>query len=367
MIIYCGLRHFYIHRFVPPRPDAFYILTHKKDVWDFSPRLKLYSLGQIKANGVYHLEKPVFTIPLRLSDFWPLAQKWHAFSRRYTEALEPEYPHSWYLQFKRLEILKQFSSDFVEKLKEEKEGGIWGAGTSKLVAKLAAHNLPSGANFVGAEQTKEFLIQVPLRRLPLPELERLEKLGLKTIGELADLPLAELTAQFGKRGAILQRLGRGEDLLPFQTQPIPDFRWELDCTTLEGFYRPLTPAELDPYLQQGSQELAAALKKHNKVANLLKLEVLSTQEDPWQAQRFFKQPSSDPQVFRQALQSIIPQKPLAHIVLSVSELETAPQTQLNLFLEPPAPKVPQKHAQLGVKLPRREQFLILWKVHLQSE
>jgi len=167
MIVYCGLRHFYIQHFEPPEQDAYYILTHNKEVWDFSPELKKHgvTLG-VKPKTVFQLERPVLTLPLELDEYAPFSRSWYDFSRLYTKELEPEYPHAWYLRFKQKSILEQFLFDFAKKAEQEGAGAIFGVGKSKLVAKLAAHNLPPGQNIIPPEKTEEFLLRVPLKQAP---------------------------------------------------------------------------------------------------------------------------------------------------------------------------------------------------------
>ena len=370
MIIYCGLRHFYIHHFESPQTNAYYILTHNGEIWDFSPELKQYGVtNQIKPKAVFHLEKPVLTVPIALADFQPFSQSWHEFSKQYTAELEPEYPHAWYLRFQQESILKQFMEDFQTKAKLELEGSICGAGFSKLVAKLAAHNLPQGNELIKPQQTEYFLRQIPLHRLPLPETASLEKLGIKTVGELAEIPLVELMSQFGQRAPILQKLGRGEDLNPFQTQQVTELAWELDCTTLEGFLRPLTLDELQPYLKHGLEELITTLRSHNKIATLLKLGVKTAPEgDLAETQRRFKVPTCDFQVLSRTVDSLIPRKPLEWLKITLSELQPAPTTQLNMFAEPLILQLEEElPAQRGVELPRRERLLLLWEEYFGYE
>lgn len=369
MIIYCGLRHFYLHHFKPPKADVYYILTHNKEIWDFSPELKDYGFSnQAKPQVIWHLEKPVLTVPIDLDDFWSFSQNWHDFSRQYTDDLEPEYPHAWYLRFKQSAILQQFIIDFNKKLEQE-QGGIWGGGTSKLVAKLAAHNLASTNRLIDPKQTQQFLNQVPLHRLPLPELASLDKLGLKTIGEIANLPLVELAQQFGSRAPVLRQLGRGEDLVPFQGQPILEYSWKLDCTTLEGFLRPLAPHELKPYLQQGLTELASTLQAQHKVASLIKIEANLAEGQAIENKRQFKQATNDFNTLARAVDSFVPQEPLAQLNVLVGELKPAPVAQLNMFWEPVTPSLNDRElpAQIGVELSRRERLLILWEEYFEEE
>ena len=368
MIVYCGLRHFYIRHFQPPAEaqDAYFILTHKRKVWDFSPELKDHGFSiHSSSQRVLQLDKPVLTFAIELADFLPAAHGWHEFSRQYTDELEVEYPHAWYLRFAQPAIFQQCLLDFGEKLRQENCEGIWGAGQSKLVAKLAAHNLSGWERVVPAEQTASFLQRIPLHRLPLDELDALEKLGVKTVGQLAEIPLAELGSQFGPRAQILQQLGRGEDLVPFQAQQIQKCSWSLDCTTLEGFLRPLLPHELRPYLQRGMEELAAALREQHKVAGQLQLTAQLAQGPPLEKSRLFKEASADAGLFLRAVGSLLPAEPLAQLTVVLSRLEPSAAAQLSMFWEPQAPRPLEEElaplTQRGVELPRRERLLLLWR------
>ncbi len=356
MIIYCGLRHFYIRHFKPQQDGTPYILTHNKEIWDFSPELKITPQQALK-------------VPIILNDFAPFAEDWHTFSLGYTNELEVEYPHAWYLRFKHGAIFKQFITDLRTKLQKEKEGGIWGAGQSKLVAKLAAHNLKGSERIVPPERTKSFLDQIPIERLPLPELTTLEKLGIKTLGELANIPTIELRNQFGQRAAILQRLGRGEDVVPFQTRQTLEYSWTLDCTTLDGFLRPLESHELKPYLNQGMEKLASTLKDQHKVAGQIKLEVQLAEGSHFKKKRQLKQATNEPEILKRSVKSLLPGAPIAQINVIAYQLEASPLAQLTMFWDPETPKLISEElpdqiqgvAQIGVELSRRERLLILWE------
>lgn len=372
MIVYCGLRHFYSHYFEPPQQDAYYILTHNGEIWDFSPALKKYGITRgLNPGIVFQLDRPVLTLPIELAEYEQYSRIWHDFCRHYTKDLEPEYPHAWYLRFRQKPILEQFLLDFAEQTERECSGAIFGVGVSKLVAKLAAHNSPPGKNVIPPAKTQDFLQRIPLSRLPLPEADSLAKLGLQTVGELARLPLMELLNQFGKRAESLQKLGRGEDEKPFRSQEIVELNWSMDCTVLDGFLRPLERSELSPYLRQGLQEMAASLQAQNLVACLLKLDADTEQGEQVKAKRRFKEATNDWTVLERAVQSLLPAKCIAHLTVQLADLNQAPITQLNMFSQPAKRKtVPlpaQLPAQMGIELPRRERFLLIWKEHLKNE
>ncbi len=372
MIVYCGLRHFYIRHYKASHAaksghSAFYILTHNEKVWDFSPELKDQGFtGQAKPQSVLHLDIPVISVPIALSDFASCAEDWHRFSRQYTEELEIEYPHAWYLRFSQPAIFKQFILDFSQELELKEQDGIWGAGQSKLVAKLAAHNRGGAGRIVPPGQTKAFLSQIPLHRLPLPELEALDKLGINSIGELGKIPLPELGSHFGSRTAsILHKLGCGEDLVAFQPQQTQEYTWTIDCTALEGFFRPLAPCELKPYLKQGVEKLASMLRDQHKTAGQIKLEACLNQGTYFKKTHQLKQATDDPKVLTRTLESLLPDDLFAQVSIAAGKLEASSHAQLAMFWEPQTPKIMDDNltncAQIGIELPRRERLLMLWE------
>jgi nucleotidyltransferase/DNA polymerase involved in DNA repair len=93
-----------------------------------------------------------------------------------------------------------------------------GVATSKLVAKVASDmRKPDGLVVVAPGEEAAFLAPLPVRRLwgvgPKME-EALAKLGVVTIGDLAELEPARLERRLGTHGYDLQRLARGEDDRP---------------------------------------------------------------------------------------------------------------------------------------------------------
>ena len=95
-----------------------------------------------------------------------------------------------------------------------------GVGASKLVAKIASDlNKPDGLTIVPSGQEEAFLAPLPIGRLwgvgPTTR-QALALIGVKTIGDLSRMPLAILTAKFGKAGRMLHESARGIDLRPVE-------------------------------------------------------------------------------------------------------------------------------------------------------
>jgi protein ImuB len=90
--------------------------------------------------------------------------------------------------------------------------GLFGAG-------LAARTGPGGL-VVPPGETPEFLARFPVGVLGMPELgELLPRLGIETLGQLAELPPTEAVSRFGPPGELASRLARGLDPRPLIPRP----------------------------------------------------------------------------------------------------------------------------------------------------
>jgi len=120
-----------------------------------------------------------------------------------------------------------------------------GVAGSKLAARVAADQAGS-PTVVSAGGEAEFLAPLPLAHLT-PDLaldpklaETLERWGLRTAGDLARLPAAEVASRLGAAGEALHAVARGEDPRPLvPSVPPPAFRegmtLEWPIVTLEPF------------------------------------------------------------------------------------------------------------------------------------
>jgi len=117
-----------------------------------------------------------------------------------------------------------------------------GIASSKLAARVAAE---SGAEVVvvPSGEEKEFLAPLPLARLS-PEGEvcsTLDRWGVRSIGELAKLPAAEVASRLGTAGEELHARARGRD-------PHPLVPREPVCTFTEGTALEWPLLNLEPFL-----------------------------------------------------------------------------------------------------------------------
>lgn len=99
-----------------------------------------------------------------------------------------------------------------------------GVADGVFAAQLAAR----AQTIVAHGQTRAFLAQFPVTVLERPELAGLlARLGIRTLGDFAALPVNDVVARFGSDGAEAHRLARGLDERPVSARiPPPDFAVE---------------------------------------------------------------------------------------------------------------------------------------------
>lgn len=134
-----------------------------------------------------------------------------------------------------------------------------GVAASKLAARLAAERNPA-PTVVKAGAELSFLAPLPIGRLTASgrTTEQLQRWGIRTVGELAALPSAEVVSRLGEPGQELQTLARGEDPRPLvPRQPPPNF-----C---EGMELEWPLVQLEPFLfvaQAALERLTERLAVH---------------------------------------------------------------------------------------------------------
>ena len=105
-----------------------------------------------------------------------------------------------------------------------------GIGSSKLAARIAAE-LPDSPTIIPAGEEMSFLAPLPLARLT-PEIEiadRLDRWGIRSIGEFARLPERDIASRLGETGRALHHAAKGTDPRPLIPRvPPPDFREGMD-------------------------------------------------------------------------------------------------------------------------------------------
>jgi DNA polymerase-4 len=151
-----------------------------------------------------------------------------------------------------------------------------GVAPNKFLAKIASDwRKPDGLFVIQPDEVDAFLPPLPVSRLPgvgrVTE-ERLEKLGVRTVGDLCALERSQLEAGFGRHGQRLYELARGID----ENLVIPD-RPTQSISAEDTFERDVPLTEIEPLIRRLAEKAWAASRKETRVARTVVLK-LKTRE-----------------------------------------------------------------------------------------
>jgi DNA polymerase IV (DinB-like DNA polymerase) len=146
--------------------------------------------------------------------------------RSYSENLEPMSLDEAFLELSGKVADFAEATEVARRIKEDvkvREGLTCSVGVApnKAIAKIASdYQKPDGLTTVTPEQAQAFLRPLPVSRISgvgKKTAEILEKVGIKTIGELASYPSGRIVELFGKWGVALWQIANGIDETPVVT------------------------------------------------------------------------------------------------------------------------------------------------------
>ena len=151
-----------------------------------------------------------------------------------------------------------------------------GVAPNKFLAKIASDwRKPNGLFVIQPCDVAAFLPPLPVGRIPgvgkVTE-ARLEKLGIRTVGDLQRFALADLETSFGRYGLRLYQLARGIDENPV----VPD-RSTKSVSAEDTFPVDVPLAETEPLIRQLAEKTWKASRKETRVARTVVLK-LKTKE-----------------------------------------------------------------------------------------
>lgn len=162
----------------------------------------------------------IFVSP-RMSAYVEVSRQLMEIFERYSPTVEPLSLDEAFLEMTGAEKLFGTPREMAEKIAQDirtdlRLTGSVGVATSKFVAKIASDfKKPDGITVVEPGTEKEFLAPLPIRRIwgvgPKAGAS-LERLGLKTIGDIAETPLELLESKFGGFGTHVWHLAHAIDL-----------------------------------------------------------------------------------------------------------------------------------------------------------
>src|SRR5437868_6749122 len=215
-----------------------------------------------------------------------------------------------------------------------------GFANGKFAAAVAARLVePSFARscVVPAAETQDFLAPLSVRNMVMLEadvVQRLELLGLRTIGDLAALPFNAMQAEFGPAGARAWRLAHGKDSEPVVARPVmasvqDGLRFDDPLGSIEAVM-----AAIDQLLAHTFSQPALMGRSVRQV----RLRALLSDSTSWERQYTFKEALSTRDAARRALKSKLdlpnglPPAPIEELALELLGLGGEAARQPGLFV-----------------------------------
>jgi len=147
-----------------------------------------------------------------------------------------------------------------------------GVAPNKFLAKIASDwRKPDGLFVIRPDEVDSFLPPLPVGRLPgvgkVTE-ARLEKLGIRTVGDLRELELPALEGPFGRHGLRLYELARGIDNSPV----LPD-RPTQSVSAEDTFQHDLPLSETESLIRRLAEKTWIASRKETRIARTVVLKL----------------------------------------------------------------------------------------------
>ncbi len=151
-----------------------------------------------------------------------------------------------------------------------------GVAPNKFLAKLASDwRKPDGLFVIQPDEVDTFLLPLPVGRLPgvgKVTGEKLEKLGIKSVGDLRGLDRSSLEQQFGRFGLRLHELARGVD----PSEVVPD-RPTKSISAEDTFERDVPITETEPMIRRLAERVWAASRKEIRIARTVVLKLKTSE------------------------------------------------------------------------------------------
>jgi DNA polymerase-4/protein ImuB len=184
-----------------------------------------------------------------------------------------------------------------------------GIAGGKFTARVAAQTTRPGlAKAVPSGGEAAFLAPIDVALLPCSgdTLRRLGLFGLRTIGELASLPLAAVQAQFGPEGRRIWELAQGID-----REPLRPLRREESIREHLAFYAPLISRQALVTAGRGLlSRLLGQPAMNGRAARRMALQVLLSDGRCWERAIVFREATADQEQMLCVLRSAVETAPL---------------------------------------------------------
>jgi DNA polymerase-4/protein ImuB len=209
----------------------------------------------------------------------------------FSPLVEPDVPGRWYIDLRGLArhygTIEEAARQILHLTPAVLRPRV-GIAPGKFTAWVAARQAPPGSwRPVTPAEVTTFLARVPVAWLPLPDLApRLERLGVRTLGELAALPASSVAARFGPPGRRAWDLATGHDDIIVQAR-------EREETVCEGLTLPAPAASRETLLLGLRQLIGRAFVRpelRDRHVRQARLRVLIEESRSWEKTFTFREP-----------------------------------------------------------------------------
>jgi nucleotidyltransferase/DNA polymerase involved in DNA repair len=211
--------------------------------------------------------------------------------------------------------------------------GMMGVAGAKFTSYAAACTIRWGQALLLRPGTeREFLAQLPVDLLPVDGemVEELRLLGIRSMGQFAQLPRGAIVTRFGPQGRRAHQLAQGRDrraLIPYRSPPVEEAARQFE-----------PPLEMDGTLAQAVDELAHTCCQRLRTRGLscqrLQLTLSSDNGRAHSAQRTLSGPTAHPEIVGTSAQELLTQHSpigrIAEVTMRLGMLQAQRGKQLNL-------------------------------------
>ena len=208
-----------------------------------------------------------------------------------------------------------------------------GLAAGPFTARVAASRARPG-RLIRVESPRSYLSPLPAAELPLDreQMERLELLGLRTLGAVAGIGPRQMESQLGPMGRLAVALARGEEPLPIRPWQPPRF-----TTAHRQFDVPVEDREALLFVARGlCDELGSELGRRGAGARRVRATLVIEDAPQESRESLVRHPlSSAAELFGLLsawLREWLPAGPVAEIRVELPELERAGRRQLRLWV-----------------------------------
>jgi len=284
-------------------------------------------------------------LPVRMEHYAQASQQIRAIFEQFTPLVEPLSLDEAFLDVTGSESLFGSSAEIGRQIKERirqelKLVASVGVASNKFLAKIASDvNKPDGFLVVDALRVHEFLDPLPVGRLwgvGKVTGKAFERLGIRTIGQLRQMPMGTLSDLFGSSGEHYWRLANGMD----ERRVVPD-REAKSISNETTFAADISGMEvLRAWLVELVDQVARRLRRHDLKGRTVELKVRFADFKTISRSLTLAVPSSVTQVLLDAgLELLTKRLPPRHLPVrllgfGVTKLDDSGTSQQQLFDQP---------------------------------